>query len=221
MPEINKILVANRGEIALRVMRTAREMGLQTVAIHSPQDAQAAHVRFADEAYFLDGEAAAENYLNIDRIVETCEAAGADAVLGHVVGSYAALRPADGGVCGECCWLDGEKPSPPTWKPGRPTSMPAEAPSVTAARSLSGDAGAGAAAGAGVSSSAAAGAKCGGVDTASRCTGRASGRWPSVTFSVLLAPQPMAVAREFAPRCRRQRCRDGRAVVQACDLRTL
>ncbi|MGB1586417.1 MAG: acetyl-CoA carboxylase biotin carboxylase subunit [Thermoplasmatota archaeon] len=80
MPEINKILVANRGEIALRVMRTAREMGLQSVAIHSPQDAKAAHVRFADEAYFLDGEAAAENYLNIDRIVETCQAAGADAV---------------------------------------------------------------------------------------------------------------------------------------------
>ncbi len=80
MPEINKILVANRGEIALRVMRTAREMDLQSVAIHSPQDAQAAHVRFADEAVFLDGEAAADNYLNIDRIVETCQDVGADAV---------------------------------------------------------------------------------------------------------------------------------------------
>ena len=100
-------------------------------------------------------------------------AAGADAVLGHVVGSYAALRPADGGVCGEC-GLDGEKPSPPTWKPGRPTSMPAETPSVTAARSLSGDAGAGAAAGAGVSSSAAAGAKCGGASTPLAVSARAA-----------------------------------------------
>lgn len=80
MSDINKILVANRGEIALRVMRTARELGIDTVAIHSPQDAQAAHVRFADEAVLLDGESAAENYLNIDRIVETCAATGADAV---------------------------------------------------------------------------------------------------------------------------------------------
>ncbi len=80
MPEIDKILVANRGEIALRVMRTAREMGLQTVAIHSPQDAKAPHVRYADEAYLLDGDTAADNYLNIPRIVETCTAAGVDAV---------------------------------------------------------------------------------------------------------------------------------------------
>jgi acetyl-CoA carboxylase biotin carboxylase subunit len=75
-----KILVANRGEIALRVMRTARELGIQTVAIHSPQDAKAPHVRFADEAYLLGGEASATNYLNIPLIVETAQKAGADAV---------------------------------------------------------------------------------------------------------------------------------------------
>ncbi len=80
MPEISKILVANRGEIALRVMRTARELGMGTVAIHSPQDAEAAHVRFADEAYGLGDEGAASNYLNIAAIVETAQQAGADAV---------------------------------------------------------------------------------------------------------------------------------------------
>ena len=80
MSEFEKILVANRGEIALRVMRTARELGKQTVAIHSPQDAKAAHVRFADEAYGLGDESAATNYLDIDAIVQTAVDVGADAV---------------------------------------------------------------------------------------------------------------------------------------------
>ncbi len=77
---IERILVANRGEIALRVMRTARELGMKTVAIHSPQDAEAAHVRFADEAYGMGDESAASNYLNIDGIVDICKQAGVDAV---------------------------------------------------------------------------------------------------------------------------------------------
>ncbi len=80
MAEIKKILVANRGEIAVRVMRTAHELGIKTVAIHSPQDAKAAHVRLADEAYLLGGESAASNYLNIPAIVETAQNAGADAI---------------------------------------------------------------------------------------------------------------------------------------------
>lgn len=75
-----KILVANRGEIALRVMRTARELGIKTVAIHSPQDARAPHVKYADEAYLLGTEVTATNYLNIPLIVETAQKAGADAV---------------------------------------------------------------------------------------------------------------------------------------------
>ena len=76
-----KILVANRGEIALRVMRTAREMGIKTVAIYSPQDARAPHVRFADEAYLLgDESSSATNYLNIPAIVELAKKVGADAV---------------------------------------------------------------------------------------------------------------------------------------------
>ncbi len=80
MSDITKILVANRGEIALRVMRTARELGIGTVAVHSPHDAKAAHVRFSDEAVDLGGDAAVENYLAIDKIVEACQKTGADAV---------------------------------------------------------------------------------------------------------------------------------------------
>jgi acetyl-CoA carboxylase biotin carboxylase subunit len=68
----DKILVANRGEIALRVMRTARELGIKTVAVHSPQDAKALHVRFA--------ETSAETYLNIEKLVQLCQDSGADAV---------------------------------------------------------------------------------------------------------------------------------------------
>src|SRR5687768_13914799 len=75
-----KILVANRGEIALRVMRTAREMGIATVAIHSPQDARAPHVRFADEAHLLGNEASATNYLDIPAIVALAQKVGADAI---------------------------------------------------------------------------------------------------------------------------------------------
>jgi acetyl-CoA carboxylase biotin carboxylase subunit len=76
----DKILVANRGEIALRVMRTARELGIPTVAVHSPQDAKAAHVRYADEVVDLGGDSSAENYLAIDKIVSACLEHGVDAV---------------------------------------------------------------------------------------------------------------------------------------------
>ncbi len=79
-PLFRKILVANRGEIALRVMRTARELDIKTVAIHSPQDAKAPHVRFADEAHLLGNESSSTNYLNIPAIVELCQKVGADAV---------------------------------------------------------------------------------------------------------------------------------------------
>ncbi len=80
MSDIQKILVANRGEIALRVMRTARELGIRTVAVHSPADARAAHVRFADETVDLGGDSAVENYLDIEKIVQACKDTGADAV---------------------------------------------------------------------------------------------------------------------------------------------
>jgi propionyl-CoA carboxylase alpha chain len=75
-----KILIANRGEIACRIMRTAKRMGIATVAVYSDADAEALHVREADEAVRIGPPPAAESYLNIDRILEACRASGADAV---------------------------------------------------------------------------------------------------------------------------------------------
>jgi 3-methylcrotonyl-CoA carboxylase alpha subunit len=75
-----KILIANRGEIACRVIKTARRMGIRTVAVYSEADANARHVRLADEAVLLGPAAARESYLVADRIVEACKRTGAQAV---------------------------------------------------------------------------------------------------------------------------------------------
>lgn len=75
-----KILIANRGEIACRAMRTAQLMGIRTVAVYSPADSRAKHVRMADEAILLGGNAPAESYLNIDKVLAACDKTGADAV---------------------------------------------------------------------------------------------------------------------------------------------
>ena len=75
-----KILVANRGEIACRVMRTAERLGIKTVAVYSDPDAGAVHTRMADEAVRVGPASSTESYLNIDRIMEAIQETGADAV---------------------------------------------------------------------------------------------------------------------------------------------
>ena len=75
-----KILIANRGEIALRVLRACRELGIQTVAVHSTADADAMHVKLADESVCIGPPAAKDSYLNVASIVAACEITGAEAV---------------------------------------------------------------------------------------------------------------------------------------------
>lgn len=80
MQKIKKILVANRGEIALRVMRSARELGIKTVAVFSEADRNALHVRFADEAIGIGPPASAQSYLVIDKIINAAKQTKADAI---------------------------------------------------------------------------------------------------------------------------------------------
>ena len=75
-----KVLIANRGEIALRIARTCREMGILSVAIYSDLDINAPFVHFCDEAYGLDGKSSTDTYLRIDKIIEICKKSGAQAV---------------------------------------------------------------------------------------------------------------------------------------------
>src|SRR4030081_2793382 len=76
----DKILIANRGEIALRILRAAKELGIATVAVHSTADADAMHVRLADESVCIGPPAARDSYLNIPALLAACEITGADAV---------------------------------------------------------------------------------------------------------------------------------------------
>jgi propionyl-CoA carboxylase alpha chain len=80
MPQIKKLLIANRGEIALRIHRACHEMGIKTVAVHSTADADAMHVRLADEAICIGPPSAADSYLNIPNIISAAEISGADAI---------------------------------------------------------------------------------------------------------------------------------------------
>ena len=80
MPDIKKLLIANRGEIAPRIHRACHEMGIETVAVHSTADSDAMHVRLADQAICIGPPAAAESYLNIPAIISAAEISGADAI---------------------------------------------------------------------------------------------------------------------------------------------
>ena len=80
MPLFKKILIANRGEIACRAIRSTTKLGIASVAVYSEADSRAKHVREADEAVLLGGNAPAESYLNIEKIVNACKQTGADAV---------------------------------------------------------------------------------------------------------------------------------------------
>src|ERR1700722_11796877 len=75
-----KVLIANRGEIALRINRACKEMGIATVAVHSTADAEAMHVRLADESVCIGPPPAAQSYLNIPQIIAACEITGAEAI---------------------------------------------------------------------------------------------------------------------------------------------
>src|SRR5271169_1969010 len=75
-----RVLIANRGEIAVRIIRACREMGIESVAVYSDVDRRAQHVRKADYAYHIGPPAASESYLNIDKILDVARSSGAEAI---------------------------------------------------------------------------------------------------------------------------------------------
>jgi acetyl-CoA carboxylase biotin carboxylase subunit len=96
----NKILIANRGEIALRILRACQELGVKTVAIYSEADADSLHVRFADEVVCIGPPPSNESYLNMIRIISAAEVTGADAV--HPGYGFLAENPEFAEICEEC-----------------------------------------------------------------------------------------------------------------------
>ncbi len=95
-----KILIANRGEIALRILRACRELGIKTVAVHSEADTRAPHVRFADEAVCIGPPAASKSYLNMPAIIAAAEITGADAI--HPGYGFLSENAEFARICGKC-----------------------------------------------------------------------------------------------------------------------
>ncbi len=100
MREIRKILIANRGEIACRIMWTCKEMGIKTVAVHSEADREALHVRFADEAICIGPASSAESYLNIPSIISAAEITNVDAI--HPGYGFLAESATFAKICEDC-----------------------------------------------------------------------------------------------------------------------
>src|ERR1700681_1438572 len=93
----NKVLVANRGEVAIRVMRACRELGISTAAVYSDADRSAIHVRYADEAYHIGAAPATESYLQLERIFKVAHDCGADAI--HPGYGFLSEKPAFPDAC--------------------------------------------------------------------------------------------------------------------------
>ncbi len=100
MREIRKILIANRGEIAIRIIWTCKEMGIKTVAVHSEADREALHVRYADEALCIGGSPSAESYLNIPSIISAAEITNVDAI--HPGYGFLAESATFAKICEDC-----------------------------------------------------------------------------------------------------------------------
>src|SRR5947209_14913809 len=100
MREIRKILVANRGEIACRIIWTCKEMGIKTVAVHSEADREALHVRFADEAICIGRPPSAESYLNIPAIISAAEITNTHAI--HPGYGFLAESATFAKICEDC-----------------------------------------------------------------------------------------------------------------------
>ena len=104
---IKKVLIANRGEIALRVMRSCREMGLLTVAVFSDADRTSHHVAYADEAYPIGPAVAKESYLNIEKVIATAKRCGADATSPPTRRFHTTSREARWFILPRRSWMNG------------------------------------------------------------------------------------------------------------------